>query len=381
MESRREIIVQFIHALTTGGAETLVKDYSIELKRRGYDVRVLVLYSEPDLPNQKLIEEEGIPITAYASNIRNSHNLIKKGIYYIQRQIGIRLFVHKYMREVKPDIVHVHLMLMQYLSCARKELKNCKIFYTCHSTPKAIFAPKSHERRADNRALKWFLRNGNMRIIALHKDMANEINELFGVTNTITLNNPIDLARFQNPGVDKFEYRKKLGIPQNAFVVGHVGRFSKVKNHEFLVKVFTEIIKLKPEAFLLMVGAGELMPQVRSQLDTLGLNGKYIILSDRKDTPQLYATMDAFCLPSLFEGFPLVSLEAQAAGLRCVISDTIPDVVMCTDNICAMNLKQAPREWAQIILAEELPPYTPQKSLTDFDLSHIVNELLGIYFD
>ena len=91
-----------------------------------------------------------------------------------------------------------------------------------------------------------------VQLIALHEDMRDSLNKAFGIDNTIVLNNGTDISRFQN-AKPREEVRAKLGIPQDAFVVGHVGRFHPVKNHDFLVKVFKAVKKLKPNAFLLMI--------------------------------------------------------------------------------------------------------------------------------
>ena len=135
--------------------------------------------------------------------------------------------------------------------------------------------------------------------------------------------NAIDTAKFAYDPEARTALRKEFGIPQEAFVVGHVGRFTYAKNHTFLLKIFSELLKADQNAFLLLVGEGELEGQTRRQAQALGLQEKVLFTGARRDVNKLYSVMDVFCMPSHYEGMPVVAWEAQASGLPCVFSKTI----------------------------------------------------------
>lgn len=169
---------------------------------------------------------------------------------------------------------------------------------------------------------------------------------MFGGAPFRVLNNAIDTETYRYNPVTAQRIRKELGIPENAVVVGHVGRFSAPKNHKFLVDIFGEILKLMPEAHLLLVGDGELRQSTEEKVRTLGIDGNVIFTGVRSDVPELLQAMDVFLFPSLYEGLPVTLVEAQAAGLPCVISDAIPTDCDLTQLIHRVSLNESAENWA-----------------------------------
>ena len=115
---------------------------------------------------------------------------------------------------------------------------------------------------------------------------------------------------------------KRQGI-ENAFVVGHVGRFNLQKNHRFILNAFICLKEWIPQAKLLLVGDGELRPQIEQMIREKRLSDSVVLTGVRKDTEKLYQAMDVFILPSLFEGLPVTGIEAQYEGLPCLFADTL----------------------------------------------------------
>jgi glycosyltransferase involved in cell wall biosynthesis len=135
----------------------------------------------------------------------------------------------------------------------------------------------------------------------------------------------IDPQPFESP-VDGDSLRRELGIPAGVTVVGHVGRFGTEKNHKFLLRIAAEYLKAAPETVFLLAGDGPLRMETEREARTLGIQRQICFAGVREDVPALMrGVMDVFVLPSLFEGLPLVLLEAQAAGLPCLLSDTIAE--------------------------------------------------------
>jgi len=174
--------------------------------------------------------------------------------------------------------------------------------------------------------------------------------------------------------------RKKLQI-DSSFVVGHIGRFSKQKNHIFLLQVFQELLKIKPNAKLLLVGKGENEEQVRNMVKDLKLKDKVLFLGLRHDIPELLMSMDLFIFPSLFEGLPNCVIEAQATGLNSIISDTISKDTNISPYVKYLSLKDSPKEWA--IAGCSMPTGDRRKAIqnfkkTKFDINQTVTDFCSL---
>ena len=161
----------------------------------------------------------------------------------------------------------------------------------------------------------------------------------------------IDLTPFQNR-VDRAAVRREFGIPADAFVMGHVGRFDAQKNHEFLIEIAAEVAQREPKMRLLLVGEGALQPDIARRVWQMGLSDRVIFAGSRPDIGRLMlGAMDAFVFPSLHEGLGIVLLEAQAAGLPCLFSDVIPEEVdVVKPLVRRLSLSQQASEWAEVLL-------------------------------
>lgn len=137
------------------------------------------------------------------------------------------------------------------------------------------------------------------------------------------LHNALDLNAYTFSPENRSATRAELGIDTDALVVGHVGRFAPQKNHGFLIEVFAELLKVHPDARLVLVGQGELEGEVRAKAKAFGVLGDIVFAGVRPDVPALLSAFDVLALPSLYEGMPNVVIEAQAAGLACAVSDTV----------------------------------------------------------
>lgn len=199
----------------------------------------------------------------------------------------------------------------------------------------------------------------------------------------------IDMSPFREP-IDALEVRAELSIPANAFIIGHIGRFQEQKNHRFLLEIFAEILKRKPQAYLLLVGEGSLKSDIEQQAWQMGLSERVIFTGIRSDIPRLMlGAMDVFLLPSLHEGLPVVSIEAQAAGLPLVISQNITqELQKVKPLIQKISLQQPVEVWAEAILAmqnfpEKISQVDSLKILKNskFNIICSVKSLTSTYID
>ena len=162
-------------------------------------------------------------------------------------------------------------------------------------------------------------------------------------------NNAIDLARFASNADVRREVRAELGL-EDKFAVGHVGRFCYQKNHEFLIRTFRKVRDRNANAMLVMAGGGELQDEIRGMTESMGLADSVLFLNMRGDLERIYQAMDVFVLPSRYEGLPVVAVEAQAAGLPCVLSDRVTEEVLLTPQTQMLSLEAGYEQWADAIL-------------------------------
>ena len=146
--------------------------------------------------------------------------------------------------------------------------------------------------------------------------------------------------------------RESLGIPEDAFVVGHVGRFHPQKNHEFIVRIADEVIKRRPDTHFIFIGDGDLRSGIASEFERKGLAHNVTFVPDTLSVPKfMLSTMDCFVFPSRYEGLGLVAVEAQAAGLPCFISDRVPhEAIVDAKLVNVLRLDDPPEMWANAIL-------------------------------
>ena len=197
----------------------------------------------------------------------------------------------------------------------------------------------------------------------------------------------VDLTPFQTP-VDGLALRQELGIPKDAFVLGHVGRFEEQKNHLFLLEIAAAVIQKEPLTRLLLIGDGSLRSVIEDKIKQMGLTPYVILAGLRSDVPQLIqSVMDVFLLPSFHEGLPVVGIEAQAAGLPLILSDVITEELdRVKPLIKRLSLSQGASEWAKAVLeSPSLKSLYPQaESLTSienspFNIAYSVQDITKIY--
>jgi len=170
------------------------------------------------------------------------------------------------------------------------------------------------------------------------------------------LKNAIDTESFRFSAAERNAIRGELDISEDAFVIGHIGRFAEQKNHQFIVEIFAQVKKNLPNAVLLLVGGGELRHQIETEIIRCGLAESVVFAGVRSDVHRLYHAMDVFVFPSLYEGLGIVVIEAQAAGLPCCISSNVPREAMLTKLAQQRSLRDGAKAWADWIVSRKNEP-------------------------
>lgn len=195
------------------------------------------------------------------------------------------------------------------------------------------------------------------------------------------LPNAIDAAAFVPNNALRVEVRAELGLG-DAFTVIHVGRLTSAKNHEFLLEVFRELLRTEPGAKLVLVGDGELRPRIEAQASQLP-GGSILLLGSQSNIPRLLQAGDVFAFPSIFEGLPVTMIEAQAAGLPCIKSDTVTDECIVTGLVTSLP-NDDPKIWAETILSMKNTPRTDRLAdiqRSGYDITAAADKLTRFYLN
>lgn len=198
------------------------------------------------------------------------------------------------------------------------------------------------------------------------------------------LKNAVDVDLFEYSYDERIKQKAELGI-EDKFIVGHIGRFQEQKNHKFLIDVFKNILKKKENACLLLVGGnGELLEQTKEYVNQSGLENKVLFLGNRSDVPKLLSAFDVLVFPSFFEGMPNVVIEAQAAGLPCLISDRITLEADITGLVKHFSLEKTANEWAEEAIALctsfERRSYKEEFFAAGYDIEAVVQKFVNLVF-
>lgn len=278
------------------------------------------------------------------------------------------------------QIVHMHESSLSYiepLMAAKRCGINQRIFHA-HSTsiPKSLLHRMMH---------MWH--KHSISKIATHYFACGEqaLKWMYGGTEaeskaTIVLNG-VDLHRFLYNEQKRKTLRGNLGLSENCIVLGHVGRFNEVKNHNFLIEIMLEVSKLYPESRLILLGGGPLVGDIKAKVKMLGIEDLVLFLGIKQNVADYYQVMDVLVLPSFYEGFPVTLVEAQASGLPAILSNTISQEVAVNSNIIFLSLDISAREWANVVveIANKRLDNVDVLLESQFDINNTVKQLMSVY--
>ena len=294
------------------GAETMIMQYLRQLvKDDRFEFSILVHgYDKGDYDDE--IATFGVPI--YHVPVRGKHPLT-----YTHEVINV-------LKTCPVDIIHCNMdsACGDFLTIA----KECEIAIRIAHSHTTKFQAQKGIKKLIGECSKRKIHNVATRRLACSQKAGQW---LFEGDSFEIVNNAIDLSLYIPSKATRQRKRKELGLSEDAFVIGHIGRFCYEKNHRFLLQVFALLKKKRQNIKLLLVGTGNLMDDVKAYAKELEINSDVIFLGLRSDIPELLQVMDCFVLPSLFEGLPVSGIEAQAAGLPCLFADTITQEICMTD--------------------------------------------------
>lgn len=358
-----------IHHLKMGGAETIVTNYALQMKKMGIEVAVLDIWHFNTILFRKL-KNASIPVFS----IFKESNIITRIINHLypsKKSLNERIM--NVISEYKPDVVHFHT----FLRGTQIDKKLCpKWFFTLHSDMNR-FLSQFDENEINNFSDQL---SAGLHVVALTEKAKQDLLAFNSKTQVDVIPNGLDIKSIQSQKYDKEKLLKELNLPIETFILGHVGRFYKVKNHEKLISIFKCVLQKNPHSVLLLIGDGNSQERkrVHELVKEYSLQNKVKFLGVRKDATALMNCFDAFALPSIQESFSLTLVEAQVHGVRCVASDTVPEEVICNDNCFKLSINEPSEKWASLLL-DSCVRQDNVKSIYDFDIDKVLTSINALY--
>lgn len=260
-------------------------------------------------------------------------------------------FLRKVLKSNEYEFIHSHItgyraLILKFLTIRYSKKK---FIVHAHSTASENKSKYGNIFSKFDKKINSFV--GNFKIAcSLNVAKNNFIKKDYSKNNIFILKNGVDYDQLI---IQKNEenIRKKYNISSKTMVIGHIGRFSKVKNHIFMLDIIKGLNKKNLDFKWLFVGSGDLFEKIKTEIIRLGIEDKVILVGRAKNVAKYYSAMDIFYLPSSFEGFPTVVIEAQTLGINCIISDNITEEVDLRVNLIdRLNLSNTIDENINLII-------------------------------
>ncbi len=326
-------VAQVIGTAKAGGVESMIMNLYQNIDRSQVTFDFFVENTCPIIDKEKIKKLGGnVIIIPHYANVFKYVRTLKK------------LFI-----KGKYDIVHSNMNALSVFTLLAAKKANIKVRIAhSHSTANK----KEWLKTLIKNILRPFSKKYATHFFACSDLSARWLfgNKIVDAKKVIIINNAIDLSRFAPDDNKRIDMRNKLNIDNNDLVIGNIGRFVPQKNHIFLIDIFKEIKQRKPNSKLLLIGDGPYLNKIKQKVQKLKLTKDVLFIGTVKDVEMYYQTMDYFVLPSLYEGLPVVGIEAQAMGLNVFFSKNVTEEVKVNDNVYFLSLKQPSKIWANEII-------------------------------
>ncbi|NLI55336.1 MAG: glycosyltransferase family 1 protein [Clostridiales bacterium] len=355
-------VAQVMGKMDRGGVEAVVMNYYRALDRERIQFDFFVDETS-SFPQRAEIEQLG-------------------GVCYLvppySKPLKYTLTLKKLFRQNGYVIVHSQINTMGVFPLLAAWLAGVKV-RICHNHSTA------HRKEGGRTALKYILRPFT-RMLATHWFACGELSALWmygrralAAGRVRIMPNAIRLEQYAFSAEDRTAVRAEFHIEQDAFVMGHIGRFACQKNHPFLLCAFQALVRIRPDAVLLLVGEGQLMEEIRALAAKLGIDGSVRFAGARSDANRFYSAMDVFCLPSFYEGLPVVLLEALANGLPCIASDLITGE-LDRYAVRRLSLDSGAQAWAEALCVASRAAAPADGFAAEYDIRQAAVGLEEYYF-
>lgn len=325
----RVLIVITTAFVPYGGLTTVAMNYYRNMDKSGLKID----FASVNKPSKELIDE-------LHENGSEYYCLGERKKHPLKYQYAL----WKLLKEKRYDIIHVHAnsasAVLELLSAKKCGVKK-RIVHIHNSTCSHMLL---------HRLLKPLFDRTYTDALACSREAGKWI---FG-EEFIILNNAIDTEKYQFKEESRKKIRAEYGIRKETFVIGHVGKINKQKNHTFLIECFYEVNKKMPDAVLLLVGDGPLRKKIEEKIKCLGLEKNVYFAGMKNNASEYLSAMDCFVFPSVFEGFSLALLEALSSGLKCIASENTRRESEIMNCVKYLSLELNASKWCKEILKSYL---------------------------
>lgn len=317
-------VLQIVGMVCGGGVEAVIMNYYRNINRDKVQFDFVIDGNEKSLLDDEIKRLGGrvYHVTPYKENI-----------------IKYMCDIYRIMKNYSYEIVHDNMNTMAVFSLFPAWLVGAKI--------RILHNHSTNEKASDER-FKYYLKKvlrpfsplfAN-RYVACSQYAAEWMygKSLIGLNKVKIINNAVDIDRFAFSKAARKRLREELGIREETNVIGHIGRLVPQKNHIFLLEVFAAYLRKKPDSVMVLIGDGPLREKLENKAKELGIANKVCFKGLRSDVNDWYSAMDIFLLPSLYEGLPVVGVEAQANGVPVCLSSNITKEVVINKNVSYLPL-------------------------------------------
>ena len=360
----------FCESWKSGGIESFLQNVLTRLDLSRIEVDIVAAQLENSIFTKEL-EERGVRFYELSGSTRN---VLKNAVMF-----------RELLRQRQYDLVHFNIfqgLALLYVYIAKREGVPRRI---AHSHNTAL-------RKSPTRQLKLLVHRTASRLFA---GAATELwacsepaarfmfPEKFLRKRGFTfIPNGIDTAKFRFDPAGRQAARAELGL-EEVLAVGNIGRLCYQKNQDFLLDIFAEILRFKPDSRLLLIGEGEDRKALEDKAKRLGIIDKTMFLGVRRDAERLFWAMDVFAFPTRFEGLGIVAVEAQAAGLPIVCSENVPNEVDITPIVRRLDLSDGAGKWAETLLSlsrtDKAEDAAALVRRAGFDVADVARQIESVY--
>ena len=362
---KQKRILHVFNVLNRGGAETFVYNLYKNIDRDKYKFDFLI-QSQEEGAYEKEFKKMGSNVfhlkTFKSSNplkvIKDSVTIIKQNGPY--------------------DAIHIPMQFYSPVYCVAAKIAGIKKIIVHSHSANDIKAQTIY--RKTYIAIMRFLINKLATIkISCGKKAAEY---LFGANNNATIiYNAVDPARITEVNKEKVDTLKEQFHIKNELVIGHIGSFVEVKNQKFFIGLAKKLLEKKIPFKIILAGNGKLYNKIKAQIRKANLQDSILLPGEIDDVADYYKIFDVFILPSLYEGFPTVIIEAAYNNIPCIVSDTITDELSeIIDNCTYIDINAPYDVWVkEIKKIKKLSKKNDKNKLSVFDVSNVVKSMQAIY--
>lgn len=369
MKKKLLIVIQLVRS---GGVELVAINFARHLDKTKYDISFLLInpYENQDEEFVRALKKEGFAIYSLPENIGNILNKYK--------------YIYRFIKQGGYDIVHSHVILFSAVVLLAAKRAGVKV--------RAAHSHIIKWNRKENTAYKLYkfvmscLLNYAATLKFACSEQAGEF--LYGKrgyrNGGIFIPNGIDTSKYRLDTDIRNRKRAELGMDKDTILVGHIGTVYSIKNQVFLVQIFAEMLKHNSNMKLLLVGEKVDIQPVLDIAEELGVAGKMELLGQRTDVNALLQAFDIMIFPSLHEALPVSLIEAQAAMLPCLISDTVTAEVKFNRNVEFLSLSDNVEKWSETafdLLRMDRSGISTDALVSAYDIKAVIKELDSIYLE